>query len=194
MYCTYDQDQDQGLWGKIGIASWVIDQRFRPAGRFAKLLRCKSIRSMNRAMTDDVGTEFSWQAHPARERIGAAALALGVIGAVAGVVLLSFQSLAWATAACLVLLAALSRFFFPSRFMIDADGITARYLLRTQQIKWRDIRRFVQDDRGGYISTRAKRSWLDAYRGMHILFGTHRETVIKRIRARLADGAAAWAH
>lgn len=145
-------------------------------------------------MTEDLGTEFTWQAHPARERIGAAVLALGLIGAFAGAVGLSFQSPVWAAAACLILLAALNRFFFPSRFMIDADGITARYMLRSQQVRWDDIRRFVQDDRGGYISTRAKRSWLDAYRGMHILFGAHREAVIERIRARLSDGAGAWAH
>ncbi|MCH8315916.1 MAG: PH domain-containing protein [Planctomycetes bacterium] len=145
-------------------------------------------------MTEDLGTDFTWQAHPARERIGTAALGLSVIGAITGAVGLSFQSPVWAAAALLVLLAALSRFFFPSRFLIDADGITARYLLGTQQIRWRDIRRFVQDHRGGYISTRAKRSWLDAYRGMHILFGTDREAVIERIRARLSDGAGAWAH
>ncbi len=145
-------------------------------------------------MTEDLGTDFTWQAHPARERIGAAALAIGLIGAFAGVVWMSFQSPAWAAAACIVLLATLNRFFFPSRFVISTDGITARYLLRTQRIRWNDIRRFVQDDRGGYISTRAKRSWLDAYRGMHILFGTQREAVIERIRARLSDGATAWAH
>ena len=145
-------------------------------------------------MIDEIGTDFTWQAHPARERVGAATLAISLIGALAGAVGMSFQSPIWAAAALLVLLAALNRFFFPSRFVINADGITARYLLHTQQIRWRDIRRFVQDDRGGYISTRAKRSWLDAYRGMHILFGTQRETVIKRIRARLSDGAAAWAH
>ena len=145
-------------------------------------------------MTEDLGTDFTWQAHPARERIGAAVLGMCLLLVFAGVVLLAFQSPAWAVAALLVLLAALNRFFFPSRFKIDADGITARYLLRTQQIRWDDIRRFVQDDRGGFISTRAKRSWLDAYRGMHILFGTQRETVIKRIRARLSDGAGAWAH
>ena len=145
-------------------------------------------------MTEDLSTDFTWQAHPARERIGAAVLALSLIGAFAGAVGLSFQSPVWAAVSCLVLLAALSRFFFPSRFVIDADGITARYLLRSQQVRWDDIRRFVQDDRGGYISTRAKRSWLDAYRGMHILFGIHREAVIERIRARLSDGAGAWAH
>ena len=145
-------------------------------------------------MIDDIGTDFTWQAHPARERVGAATLAISLIGALAGAVGMSFQSPIWAAAALLVLLAALSRFFFPSRFVINADGITARYPLRTQQIRWKNIRRFVQDDRGGYISTRAKRSWLDAYRGMHILFGTQREAVIERIRARLSDGAAAWAH
>ncbi len=182
------------LGGKIGPGSGVIDERFRLARRFAKLLRCKRIRSMTPAMTEDLDTDFTWQAHPARERIGAAALAIGLIGAFAGVVWISFHSPVWAAAACIALLATLNRFFFPSRFVINTDGITARYLLRTQQIRWNDIRRFVQDDRGGYISTRAKRSWLDAYRGMHILFGTQRETVIKRIRARLSDGAAAWAH
>ena len=180
--------------GKIGPGSWVIHQWFRPARRFAKLLRCKPIRSITRAMTEDLDTDFTWQAHPARERVGAAALAIGLIGAFAGAVGLSFQSPVWAAVALLVLLAALNRFFFPSRFVINADGISARYLLRTQQLNWHNVRRFVQDDRGGYISTRAKRSWLDAYRGMHILFGTQRETVIKRIRARLSDGAAAWAH
>ena len=172
--CTSDQDQDQesGLCGKIGLQSWVIHQRFRPSGRFAKLLRCKPIRSISRAMTEDLGTDFTWQAHPARERKQAA---IGAAMIVAGVCLAAWiftHSLVWAGLAGVVLVAALNRFYFPSRFVINAEGITARYLLRTQQIRWDDIRRFVQDNRGGYISTRAKRSWLDAYRGMHILFGT----------------------
>ena len=55
-------------------------------------------------MTEDLGTDFTWQAHPARERIGATVLALGLIGAIAGAVWLSFQSPIWAAVALLVLL------------------------------------------------------------------------------------------
>lgn len=105
---------------------------------------------------------------------------------------ISFDSYPWAGAALLILLLALNRFFFPSRFQINSQGITSRYLLKTQVLAWKDIRRFILDSHGGYLSTRAVPSRLDPYRGMHILFGQHREAVIKRIRARLAQGEAAW--
>ena len=139
-------------------------------------------------MSDAHIEEFSWHAHPAGERIGAAVAAAVVVIAVTGAIYLAFQSIAWSCLAVIVLVAALNRFFFPSRFSIDPDGITARYLLRTQRYRWKDLRRFVVDKRGGYLSTRSRRSWLDAYRGLHVLFGEHRTSVIERIRCQLPQG------
>ena len=40
----------------------------------------------------------------------------------------------------------------------DADGITARYPLRSQRCRWADVRRFMADAHGGYLSTRSRRS------------------------------------
>lgn len=137
--------------------------------------------------------EYAWRAHPARERSAAALLAVIVILAVCGAVLLSAGSVGWAAGSAVILVVALNRFFFPSRFAIDADGITASYPLRSQRMTWVGLRRFVFDRHGGYLSTRARRSWLDAYRGMHVLFGSSRDAVIERIRAHLPEGARPWA-
>jgi len=134
---------------------------------------------------DNVEAEFSWQAHPAAERIGAALVGSLIVVAAASAIYASFQSIAWSVLALVVLVLSLNRFYFRSRFRIDSEGITARFPLRSQRCRWADIRRFMADDHGGYLSTRAKRSWLDAYRGLHILFGRQRRAVIDQIRTHL---------
>ena len=131
--------------------------------------------------------EFSWHAHPASERKSAATAASFVVLAIASAVWISSQSLLLVGLGVAMLLAALNRFFLRSRFSIDQNGITARFPLRIQRLKWRDTRRFLVDERGGYLSSRSKRSWLDAYRGLHVLFGSHRTQVIARIRAHLPE-------
>src|SRR5688500_10817974 len=103
-------------------------------------------------MSDESNSAFTWQAHPARERRGGAVAAGAIILSVAAAVYISF-GLAWAVCAALLLVVSLNRFFFPSQFAIDQEGITARYPLRQQRLKWNDLRRFVHDRYGGYLST-----------------------------------------
>ena len=134
--------------------------------------------------------EFSWTAHPASERVGAAVAGLAIVAAVAGALFLSFQSLAWSGFAVLVLVASLNRFFFRSRFTIDDDGITARFPLRTRRLVWTDVQRFLIDAHGAYLSTRRRRTWLDAYRGLHLLFGRDRDAVTEHVRVHLPNAKA----
>lgn len=134
--------------------------------------------------------DFSWRAHPAAERVGPAALGgVGVLG-LAGSVYAFSGSPAWGAFALLVLTMALNRFYFPSRYDIDQEGISARSLLGTKRLRWDEVRRFVTDRHGGYLSQRPARTWLDPWRGMHILFGTQRDAAVERIRAHLhRDGS-----
>ena len=104
--------------------------------------------------------EFAWHAHPAAERTGFAVAASAVVLATTAAIYVSFETLAWSGLGLVVLVAALNRFFFPSRFRIDAEGITARFPLRTQRFRWLDVRPFSVDEHGGYLSTRARRSRL----------------------------------
>lgn len=139
-------------------------------------------------MSQPPSESFSWCAHPAAERRGAALAAAGLTLAMAAAIYLSFGSPAWAVFGLAALVIGLNRFFFRSRFKIDEDGITASYPLRTLRLNWPQVRRFVVDDRGAYLSTRTSRSWLDAYRGLHVLFGRDRSAVIEQIRAHLTEG------
>ncbi len=132
---------------------------------------------------------FIWTAHPARERVNHALLAAIAMFAMAGAVYVSFQSVAWAVASLVVLVFALNRFYFPSSFTIDRNGVTAKYPLRRKHISWNRLRRFVHDDHGAYLSTRAAASRLDAYRGIHLLFGTQRDQVLKHIRSKMRSGS-----
>lgn len=126
---------------------------------------------------------LAWRAHPAADRPAQAVLAIGIILVVAGFVYVTSESIGFALLSVLLLTAALNRFFLPSRFTIDEEGITAAYPLRRLRHKWNELQRFVWDDYGGYLSTRARPSRLDAYRGMHLLFEERdRAHVIERIR------------
>ena len=140
--------------------------------------------------SDHPNPVFQWRAHPANDRRASALAALAVILGLSAASYLSF-GLPWAAASLVVLVLALNRFFLPSQFVIDAEGITARYPLRRQRIRWANLRRFVHDKHGGYLSTRSRRSRFDAYSGMHVLFGPHpqRDTIIQEIESHVSDTA-----
>jgi hypothetical protein len=139
---------------------------------------------------DNPKPEFSWYAHPLRERRWRGLAGLVIIAGFAIFVTMLMQNIGWGVLAAAVMVLILNRFFFPSRFAMDEDGITAWYPLRQSRFRWAELRRFVHDRNGGFLSTRATASRLGA-RGMHILFGDQRESVIDRISRRVPKGGGA---
>lgn len=142
-------------------------------------------------MSDESAQPFSWQAHPARERHAQTVLAIAIILIFSSLIFASFGSPAWGGVSLVVLVGGLNRFFFPSRFVIDEEGITARYPLRRMTLRWKELRRFVHDRHGGYLSTRMRSSRMDAYKGMHILFGNKRDAVIECITRHMSEAGVA---
>ncbi len=114
-------------------------------------------------------------------------MAGAVILTISLAIYISFRSIWWSSLSLVFLVASLNHFFFPSRFTIDPEGITARYPLRSLRYRWKHVRRFRHDRNGGYLSTRRLPSRFDAYRGMHILFGDQYEAVIRRIRENMGE-------
>jgi len=135
------------------------------------------------ASTTDLAPELAWSACPAAERAGAAVLGLVVIVAAAGAIAVAGGHVAWGVLSAVVLLGALQRFYFRSVYSIDADGLRASYLLGGRRVRWAEVRRVVTDEHGVYLSTRARRSWLDGFRGVTVLFGGDRDGVLRSIRA-----------
>lgn len=143
---------------------------------------------------DQPEQDFAWCAHPARERLGLTVVALGLIAGFGLLTAVMMGSPLWGVFAGVTLLAVLNRYFFASRFVIDDDGLTAKHPLRRQRVAWADLKRFVHDERGGFLSTYARRTWRDGHRGVQVLFGGQREIVLPRINAHLPDGANTWGH
>lgn len=146
-----------------------------------------AMRRTNELVTDEEQASdsmtYAWSAHPAREQPGRAAVGAAWILAVAIVLYATTFNVFWSVFAVIFLLAALGRFFFPSRFVVDDEGLTASSRLRTQRIAWSKVQRFVHDERGGLLSDRSEPSRLDAYRGVHVLFGRSRKQAVQAIRA-----------
>ena len=133
---------------------------------------------------------LAWTAHPARERPVAA---VAVAGAILALALLSGLVIGpvGGVVAAVVLAASLHRFFLPSRFSIDTEGVTAENRFSRRRIAWEEVRRFGHDRLGGYLATRRHEPRLGPRRGIHLLFGTSREDVLRLIRQRLAENGGA---
>jgi hypothetical protein len=137
----------------------------------------------------DPNLEFTWWAHPARERTGAAVAGGAVIVAFAVLAGVLMSNPWWAVFAAGIFLVCLNRFYLPSRFSIDEEGITARYPLSHRRLRWADLRRFALGEHGAFLSTRAAASRMDTS-GVQVLFGGDRESVVARIRSHLPDRGA----
>lgn len=143
-------------------------------------------------MESAVDDTIEWSVHPAKQQpIRALAALLVVLVAcffvwltVGGVQQLILASCA-AVVAAIILLGSLSKFFLQSRFEMDSEQITAYYPFSRRSFKWSDLRRFVVDENGGYLSTRRRPSRWDAFSGMQVLFGPDKDLIEQRIRSLL---------
>ncbi len=133
---------------------------------------------------------LTWRVHPARQRPWAALLTTLAIVAMAVSCALT-GGVFWGVLAIVVLVGSLGRFYFPSRFTLDQEGVTAHSLLGPRRLAWARIRRFSYDGQGAYLSARARPSRWDAYGGVHLLFGSWRKEVLAAIRSRLSAGGGA---
>ena len=140
-------------------------------------------------MDEHTADTVTWRIHPARERPMAACGALAVIGAMAWLAADLMEHAGWGVFGAVVLLVALQRFFLPSEYRVDAEGVTVRLPWRTQRCRWAAVRRFEHGERGGFLSSRARASTLDVFRGMPLLFDRHREEVVACIRRHLPEDA-----
>jgi len=129
-----------------------------------------------------------WTAHPLRERPRRAMLAIAAVLVCGLMVATSFQNpltgMLTGGGAMVVLLLSLNKFFLPSSFAIDDDGITAVWPLKRQCMAWTDLQGFAHDAEGGYLSKATRPSRWDAMlrgNGMHVLFGSHGETIARHI-------------
>lgn len=130
---------------------------------------------------------FTWSVHPARERPVRTVLVSGVILLAGRFVQLESGLLIAGFGAMLVLVLVLQRFFFPSRYRIDAAGLSEFGVWGQRTILWSAVRLAEIGGHGAWISELERRHWREGRRGVHVLFGSQREKITAHLRAHLPE-------
>ena len=98
-----------------------------------------------------------------------------------------FHSLLFLAVILFLFTSALAEFLFPIRYEINVRGASSHTLLGTTFIEWDRVKKYYLDDSGIKLSPLVKPGRLEAYRGVYLRFGSHRDKVIQTVR-RMQDG------
>ena len=114
-------------------------------------------------------SKAGWTAWPAAESPGRTSVLLVAIMALAGLCGMIGGDFLWAVTGAALMMLGLNRWFLPTTFEVDGDGILVGDPLRRRTVAWKDARRLVIDPGGGWLSTsrggRRSSSGLDLYWG-----------------------------
>lgn len=134
------------------------------------------------------GTALTWTAWPARERPLAAAVIMASLVILGLLVARATGDRVLGVAAPAFVLFSLSSFLFPTAYRLTDETLEVRSLGVARQRPWSEMRRMSVDRTGVFLSPFERRSWLEAYRGVRLLFGGNRDQVVAFVEARLAKG------
>ena len=116
----------------------------------------------------NIESSKTWTSHPLREEPLAKSVALVlIILCVAFIVGISFQSITFALLSLALLTAAMSRYFFPTRYILDNRGFTISHI-GTRKYLWTNFRRVARHSDGVFLSPFAKPHRLDTFRGQFL--------------------------
>jgi hypothetical protein len=77
-----------------------------------------------------------------------------------------------------VLFGSLHSYFLKASYSLSSQGVEIKSPFGTQRREWRSFKSFWVDARGLNLSPFTKRSWLEHYRGMRLLFGENKDEVV----------------
>lgn len=111
----------------------------------------------------------TWTSHPLREEpLAKSFLLVLIILSVASIVGVSFQSITFAFLSLVLLTAAMSRYFFTTRYALDDRGFTISHIGMRRQYLWTSFRRAAIHPDGIFLSPFAKPHRLDTFRGQFL--------------------------
>lgn len=78
-------------------------------------------------------------------------------------------------------------FLLPTRFRVDARGVTRRVLFFARTRPWSQIRSYWVDGAGVLVSPFPRRHRMEAHRGIYLRFDGNREVVVGFIERSLVE-------
>jgi hypothetical protein len=141
-------------------------------------------------LLDPIPTEpiMRWTVHLARQFPARAAVSVAFIALATTIGYFAVGPYAAALVGA-ALVASLSDFLFPVRYLVSRDRVSCRMLLKSAEIKWTDVKRCYLDDQGVKLSPLDRVSRLEAFRGVYLRFAGNEREVIETVKLLRPDDA-----
>ena len=134
----------------------------------------------------DAAETLRWRSLPVVDDFPRSALLIGVVVAVCVGVHVSFGGLGYALLAAAFLAVALGRYFLPTWYELDGDGVAVRFLGRTRRVAWSEVRRTQVHREGMQLSPFEQPSRLESFRGTFLRFAGNRDEVVSFVESQVA--------
>jgi hypothetical protein len=135
---------------------------------------------------------FRWRSHPVRTRGWRGGAAAGAVVAIAAGVGALTGSWFWAILSGVMLFLSLEGFFLPTTYELGPSGVRVRRVFSRSERPWESVRRVYDDRRGLTLSPYRRRTALEPYRAIRLLFdGADPQEVRREVRGRL-DPEVEW--
>ncbi len=128
---------------------------------------------------------ISWRSFPCVEEPGTSAFVFVVIAGFLYIVWDWTRQWYMVALCAAVLFAALLRFFVPSRYTLDEDGVSVRTGPFVKRRPWRAFRNAYFHRVGVHLSPFEKPSWKDSFFGVFLRYSGNRERVETFVKERL---------
>jgi len=123
------------------------------------------------SLASQAALEQSWVVHPlGQEPRWRSAALVAIIAATSVLAAASLDGLLYGLFSAVALTLSMSRYFLPTRYRVDGDGVAWR-LFTWRRRPWRDFARVDERPDGLFLSPFARPTRLDPYRGLHLRFG-----------------------
>jgi hypothetical protein len=135
------------------------------------------------------GELLRWTVHPVRRRHGRTAALAGIGIATLAAVWLGTGSGPWVLFAGIVVLGSARQFLLPTTYVLDDAGVTLRFLGGTRRRAWTEVRSCVRDGSGVLLSPFPRKSPLESFRGLFLIFDGNADEVMAIVKARMGREA-----
>jgi len=120
---------------------------------------------------------LKWRSYPLVDDFPKSLALVGLLAGVCVLVGFAFGGAGYGLLAAVLLGASLARYLLPTRFVLDAGGVTIRLLGHDRHVAWSQIKRISVQRAGVFLSPFERSSRLDSFRGTFLRFAGNADEV-----------------
>jgi hypothetical protein len=131
---------------------------------------------------DESSDSLDWVVHPLKRKPLVSVL-VTVFILLCGLIVNWSTGMQWfAGLAMVIVFASLAKFYFPTRYRLDENGITIKTTTQTLKKEWSLYRTFYRDRNGLLLSPFTAPSRLENFRGLYLIFEQNGDAVTDYVR------------